>query len=323
MFAPVTKYNVDVVVPDQLPYFLRQAFREATSGIPRPVHLDLLGHNGRLLEATEAEFPVIIEEAYTHYPPHRPEPSASEILQAAQAITAAKRPIIVAGGGVRLSSAAAEVVALAEKLSIPVATSVNGKDTILSSHRLSVGCVGTYSMRCANQVVWEADLVIYIGCNTGDQVTNNWQIPAAGTPIVQIDIEAAEIGRNYENVIGVVGDAKTAVSQLTAALAAQPADPDWLQRIRSFKQAWDHEIEPLRQSDAIPIRPERLCKELSEVFARSGIAYVEHDVEKSARANAEFRRLGGRGVPLIVVGREKLNGFSEQGFEYMLARAAR
>jgi acetolactate synthase-1/2/3 large subunit len=125
LFAPVTKYNVDVVVPDQLPYFLRQAFREATSGIPRPVHLDLLGHNGRLLEATEAEFPVIIEQTYTHYPPHRPEPSASEILQAAQAITAAKRPIIVAGGGVRLSSAAAEVVALAEKLSIPVATSVN------------------------------------------------------------------------------------------------------------------------------------------------------------------------------------------------------
>jgi acetolactate synthase-1/2/3 large subunit len=275
LFAPVTKYNVDVVVPDQLPYFLRQAFREATSGIPRPVHLDLLGHNGRLLEATEAEFPVIIEEAYTHYPPHRPEPSASEILQAAQAITAAKRPIIVAGGGVRLSSAAAEVVALAEKLSIPVATSVNGKDTILSSHRLSVGCVGTYSMRCANQVVWEADLVIYIGCNTGDQVTNNWQIPAAGTPIVQIDIEAAEIGRNYENVIGVVGDAKTAVSQLTAALAAQPADPDWLQRIRSFKQAWDHEIEPLRQSDAIPIRPERLCKELSEVLPKNAVLVAD------------------------------------------------
>jgi glutaredoxin len=65
------------------------------------------------------------------------------------------------------------------------------------------------------------------------------------------------------------------------------------------------------------------CAKAREYFARSGIAYVEHDVEKSARANAEFRRLGGRGVPLIVVGREKLNGFSEQGFEDMLARAAR
>jgi glutaredoxin len=65
------------------------------------------------------------------------------------------------------------------------------------------------------------------------------------------------------------------------------------------------------------------CAKAREYFARSGIAYVEHDVEKSASANAEFRRLGGRGVPLIVVGREKLNGFSEQGFEDMLARASR
>ena len=275
LFKPVTKSSVDVVLPAQLPYFLRQAFREATSGTPRPVHLDLLGHNGRILEATEADFPVIIEQAYTHYPPHRPAPAAAEIERAAQAITAAKRPIIVAGGGVRLSQAAAEVVALAEKLSIPVATSVNGKGTILHNHPLSVGPVGTYSVRCANQAVWEADLVIYIGSNTGDQVTNNWKIPAAGTAIVQIDIDPAEVGRNYANVVGVVGDAKTAVTQLTAALPSHPANEAWLQRVQSLKQAWGDEVEPLRQSAAVPIRPERLCKELSEALPDNAVLVAD------------------------------------------------
>ncbi|MCZ7570726.1 MAG: thiamine pyrophosphate-binding protein [Ardenticatenaceae bacterium] len=204
LFAPVTKYNVDVVTLKQLPYLLRQAFREATPAAPRPVHLDLLGHNGRALEAAEEALPVVIEEPFTRYPAFRPEPEDAAVARAARAIITAKRPVIVAGGGVRISSAAPEVVALAEKLSIPVATSVSGKGTILDRHPLSVGVVGSYSARCANQVVSEADLVIYIGSQTGDQVTHNWTVPSAGTPVVQIDTAPAEIGRNYPGAIGVV-----------------------------------------------------------------------------------------------------------------------
>ena len=109
MFGPVTKYNVDVISPAQLPYLLRQAFREATSGAPGPVHLDLLGHSGRPLEAAEAALPLVVEESFTRTPAFRPEPEDTAIDRAAQVITAAKRPVIVAGGGVRLSSAAAEV----------------------------------------------------------------------------------------------------------------------------------------------------------------------------------------------------------------------
>src|SRR5688572_16147869 len=138
LFAPVTKYNVDVVTPAQLPYLLRQAFREATTGAPGPVHLEVLGHNGRALEAAEAALPLVIEETFTRYPAFRPMPEDAAVERAAHAIAAAQRPVIVAGGGVRLSSAAAEVLALAEKLSIPVATSVNGKGTILDDHPLAV-----------------------------------------------------------------------------------------------------------------------------------------------------------------------------------------
>ena len=275
LFAPVTKYNVDVVTPAQLPFLLRQAFRVATSGAPAPVHLDLLGHSGRPLEAAEAALPVVIEEAFTQYPPFRPVPDDASVERAAVAITAAKRPVIVAGGGVRLSSAAAEVVALAEKLSIPVATSVNGKGTIVDSHPLSVGVVGTYSVRCANQVVSEADLVIYIGSHTGDQVTNNWMVPPVGTPVVQIDIDPAEVGRSYAGAIGIVGDAKAAVARLTNALEARPTDEQWLKRAQTLVSIWRDEIEPLRQSDAVPIRPERLCKELSEALPEDAVLVAD------------------------------------------------
>lgn len=275
LFAPVTKYHADVVTLEQLPSLLRQAFREATSGTPRPVHLDLLGHNGRALEAAAGVLPVIIEEPYTHVPPVRPEPEAEAIAQAARAIAAAKRPVIVAGGGVRLASAAAEVLALAEKRSIPVATSVNGKGTILADHPLNVGVVGSYSVRCANQVVSEADLVIYIGSNTGDQVTHSWRVPPLGTPIVQIDIDPAEIGRSYAGAIGVVGDAKMAVTKLIAALDIGSANESWLQRTQTLVSAWRNEIEPLRQSDAVPIHPERLCKELSDILPDNAVLVAD------------------------------------------------
>jgi acetolactate synthase I/II/III large subunit len=274
LFAPVTKYNVDVVAPAQLPFLLRQAFREATSGAPGPAHLDLLGHTGRPLELAQVAQPVV-EEAFTRYPAFRPAPDAADVERAARAIAAAKRPVIVAGGGVRLSVAAAEVVALAEKLSIPVATSVNAKGTIPDSHPLSVGVVGTYSARCANQVVSEADLVIYIGSHTGDQVTHNWTVPAAGIAVVQIDIDAGEIGRSYAGAIGVVGDAKVALVSLSAAFVESSAGGSWLQRAQALVKAWNDEIEPLRQSDAVPIRPERLCKELTDVLPQDAVLVAD------------------------------------------------
>jgi acetolactate synthase-1/2/3 large subunit len=275
LFAPVTKYSADVDVLGQLPYLLRQAFRESTSGAPGPVHLDLLGHNGRALEAAEGALPIVIEEPYARYPAFRPEPEESAIERAALAIEAAKQPVIVAGGGVRISSAADEVMALAEKQSIPVATSVNGKGTILDSHPLSVGVVGSYSVRCANEVVSEADLVIFIGSNTGDQVTHSWRVPAAGTPVVQIDIEAAELGRSYAGAIGVAGDAKVVLTKLIAALSDKGGNKAWLKRAQFLVRGWHNEIESLRQSDDVPIRPERLCKELSDLLPEDSVLVAD------------------------------------------------
>ena len=238
LFEPVTKFNADVVAPEQLPHLLRQAFREAVSGKPGPVHLDMVGREARELEVALIAAPVSVDERFVRYPPFRPAPDADAVAAAARAIEIARRPIIVAGGGVRISGAAAELVALAEKRRIPVATTVDGKGSIPETHPLSVGVVGNYSAWCANKAVCAADLVIFVGSGTGDQTTNSWQVPAIGTPIVQIDIDPVELGRNYPDTAGVLGDAKVALQTLTAALEPSAGSAEWLAFTRQLVAEW-------------------------------------------------------------------------------------
>ena len=123
-FSAVTKYNALVANPEQLPIYLRQAFRSATSGTPGPVHLDLEDIAGQAVVDSEADLEVVIEEMFAHVPAFRPIAEPEKIEEALHLLTQAKRPVIVAGGGVAASDARAELVALAEKLSIPVATAL-------------------------------------------------------------------------------------------------------------------------------------------------------------------------------------------------------
>ena len=177
LFQAVTKFQASVETAEQLPFLLRQAFREATSGAPGPVHLDVTDHIGRILEKTEVEMDVIAEKPFAHYPSSRPLPEDEYIKDAVELIQKAARPVIVAGGGVIASEAAAEVVEMAEKLSIPVATSLNGKGTILENHPLSLGVVGTYSRWCANRVVSEADWLFSSEAIQGIRLRMNGKCP--------------------------------------------------------------------------------------------------------------------------------------------------
>jgi acetolactate synthase-1/2/3 large subunit len=259
----VTKANFSVDTVERLPDLLRQAFRVATSGTPGPVHLELRGNAGQMLER-EADFDLMFDERFASYPAFRPEPDAGDIGAAVELLARAERPIIVAGGGVAASGAAAEVVKLAERLSIPVATSLNAKEIIPDEHPLAVGVPGSYSRWSASRAVSEADLVLFIGSHTGGQVTNFWQLPKIGTPVIQVDIEPDELGRNYPNAVSIHGDAKVAVQRLIDAAEAQPPREGWLARVQGFVREYWAESDPLRYSDAVPVRPERLCRELNE-----------------------------------------------------------
>jgi acetolactate synthase-1/2/3 large subunit len=156
-------------------------------------------------------------------------------------------------------------------LSIPVATSLNAKGCIPEDHPLSVGVCGSYSRWCANRVVSEADLVLFIGSHTGSQVTLDWRIPAIGTPVIQIDIDASELGRSYPGTLGLQGDAKASVRRLIEALEPMGSQSEWVDRAHQLVSEWRDDVAPLANSTAVPIRPERLCTELTKTLPSDAI----------------------------------------------------
>jgi acetolactate synthase-1/2/3 large subunit len=274
-FASVTKYSAEVESVEQLPHLLRQAFREVTSGQTLPAHLDFSGISGDVITDGEADMEVVVEDSFTSRPAFRPEPEPERVREAARLLSQAQRPVIVAGGGVTSSRAEAEVVRLAEMMNIPVATALNAKGCIPENHPLSVGVVGSYSRWSANRVVSEADLVLFIGSHTGSQVTLDWRLPAVGTPVIQIDIDGTELGRSYPGTYGLQGDAQRTLQRLIDVLEPTGGNADWVGQAQEHAQNWRNENEPLLNSDAVPIRPERLCQELTNFLPSDAVLLAD------------------------------------------------
>src|SRR3989441_414541 len=258
-FEPVTKFNATVDAVERFPDMVRQAFRVAVSGTPGPVHLQFRGNEGQV-DAEEAEMEPFCEPQFARVPPFRPAPDAASVRAALEHLQNAARPVIVAGGGVRASGAAAELVALAEALQIPVATSLNGKDAIPGNHPLAVGVVGTYSRESANRVVGAADLVCFIGSETGGMTTHFWAVPKIGTPAIQIDIDPQAIGRNYPLVASINGDAKVTLARMLEAAdrASAGKRKAWVAQAQHICKEWSEKCRSVLTSDAVPIRPERI-----------------------------------------------------------------
>jgi len=275
-FEPVTKFNATVDDVARFPDMVRQAFRSAVSGTPGPVHLQFRGNEGQI-DLEEAEMEPLVEPLFARVPPFRPQPDQASVLAALKHLQGAERPVIVAGGGVRASGAAAELVALAEALQIPVATSLNGKDTIPGNHPLSVGVVGTYSRESANRVVNRADLVCFVGTETGGMTTHFWAVPAIGTPAIQIDIDAEALGRNYPLLAAVNGDAKVTLGKMleSADRAGAGKRKAWIAEAQGICGEWRSKYKSALTSDAVPIRPERLCHELSLHVPDDAIVVVD------------------------------------------------
>jgi acetolactate synthase I/II/III large subunit len=275
-FEPVTKFNATVDDVARFPDMVRQAFRTAVTGCPGPVHLQFRGNEGQI-DLDEAEMEPLVEPQFARVPAFRPEPDGASIAAALRVLQDAEQPVIVAGGGVRASGAAAELVALAEALQIPVATSLNGKDSIPGNHRLAVGVAGTYSRESANRVVNAADLVCFIGTETGGMTTHFWAVPKIGTPAIQIDIEPEALGRNYPLAAAVNGDAKVALAKMLAACDRGSANTRkaWVAQAQAICGEWQVKYKPALNSDAVPIRPERLCHELTQHVPDNAIVVVD------------------------------------------------
>ncbi len=275
-FEPVTKWSATVDAVDRFPDMVRQAFRVATSGAPGPVHLQFRGNEGQI-DQEEADMAPECDLRFAQVPPFRPLPDPADLRALLQLLQSATRPVIVAGGGVRASGAGAALVALAEALAIPVATSLNGKDSIVGTHPLALGVVGSYSRASANRVVAAADLVCFVGTEAGGMTTHVWQVPRPDTAVVQIDIDASMLGRNYPLKAAVLADARLALEALLALADRSTAArrSGWVAEAARECRAWREAFAPALGSEAVPIRPERICGELSQLMPEDAIVVAD------------------------------------------------
>lgn len=274
LFSAVTKFHAKIETLDQMQHLLRQAFREATTGTPRPVHLDIAGLTGDALAVLDGEFDIVADQAHTRYPAFRPAPDPDAVACAAAAIDKARRPVIVADRGVTFSGAEAALVRLAERIQAAVVVTLDAKAAMPEDHPLFRGVVGLYGRGCANHVLAEADLVIFAGSNTNDHTTANFRMPAAGVPVVQIDQDPVELGRNFPGTLGLLADVGAGMSALASACApAQHAD--WLGQSQKHVDAWRAQAGRARAAATLPMRPERLCAEFEAALPDNAIIVAD------------------------------------------------
>jgi acetolactate synthase-1/2/3 large subunit len=275
LFAAVTKFSTPVDSTAELPRLLRQAWRAALADTPRPTHLDFCGLQGDVIELGQTSEPPVIDPESRRVPAHRPVGDGADLERAAAALTAAGRVVIVAGDGAAAAQAGTEVLALAEALQAPVATTLGARGIIPTRHRLSAGVAGSYSAPPANRIVHGAELVLFIGCDTGDQVTLNWTVPPRDTKIVQIDADPLEIGRSYLNTTGLVGDPKATLARLAEAVGRPARDASFAEEAARIVADWRATMSPLLENDTTPIRVERLCAEVTRALPSDGILVAD------------------------------------------------
>ncbi|MBV9584070.1 MAG: thiamine pyrophosphate-binding protein [Alphaproteobacteria bacterium] len=278
LFAGVTKFSSPVYATSELPRLLRHAWRAALSETPRPTHLDFNGLQGDVIELGQTAEPPVLETEARPIPLHRAVADARDIERVA-ALLSVRRVVIVAGDGAAASQAGPEILALAEALAAPIATTLGARGIVPTTHRLSAGVAGSYSAPPANRIVHGAELVLFIGCDTGDQVTLNWTVPAPGTPIVQIEADPLEIGRSYPNTTGIVGDPKATVARLVEIVgrsrSSSARDTGFADEAARIVADWRGSMTALIEKNTAPLAVERLCAEVTRALPDDGILVAD------------------------------------------------
>ncbi len=258
---PITKHNYLVMHASELPQVLKEAFHIARTGRPGPVLIDI----PRDVQAERAEFDYPENADMRSYRPTL-EGHAQMIKRAARLIRESQRPLILAGHGVLISGASAELRELAEKAQVPVITTLLGISAFDEGHVLSMGMPGMHGMAYTNWAIERSDLLIAIGMRFDDRVTGRISTFAPNAKVVHIDVDPAEVGKNVRVTVPIVGDAKRVLHVLVRE--TEPAThPAWLHEIDELRT--EHPSDRLRETDKL--LPQHVVRELSDVTRGNAI----------------------------------------------------
>ncbi len=276
LYEPVTKMSELVKSAEKIPEVIRRAFRTATSGTPGAVHLqipsDILQD-----EVDETRISLHVEHECKTFPSFRTRPAGEKIDRLAELLMTSERPLIVTGGGVRRSRAGAAVTALADRLAIPVVTTITGQGAVPADHPLAIGVVGDNGFHPhANLAMEEADLVVFLGSKIGSVVTVGFTFPTVtqNKRIVHVDINPLALGNNFENVLSIAGDVGAVVDDLLRRNPdtgiATPARAEWVRHLSELRSTFWLNASALLERDEAPLRPERIAHELNEFLVQYG-----------------------------------------------------
>jgi acetolactate synthase-1/2/3 large subunit len=276
LFQSCTKWVRRVSEASRVIDYLDMAFANAASGRPGPVALilpaDLLLEEMPGLEVRSSNL--------GYFPLDRTVADPARVEQAADLLASAKNPLIVAGGGIHLSAACAEVAALQRDAHVPVMTTVMGKGAVDERHPLSIGVTG-YALgklspaRYMRPIIDEADVILLVGTRTNQNGTDSWALYPDGAQYIHIDVDSGEIGRNYE-ALRLNGDAKLTLAAIHEKLSGQrKPNPATAERIAEAKLQHAADVSEFEQSDASPIRPERLAADIRQVLTPDTIVVAD------------------------------------------------
>jgi acetolactate synthase-1/2/3 large subunit len=269
--APFTKHSYLVKSAAELPRIIKEAFHIASTGRPGPVVIDIPIDVQTSVFDYQAPKTVDIKG---YKPTVKGHPM--QIRKAAAALEEAKRPVICAGGGVIASRAAGEMLRIAERRNIPVVTTLMGIGAIPSDHPLHFGMVGTHGSQTANYALHHADLVMILGARVGDRAIGAASTLAEKARIIHIDIDPAEIGKNIDVSIPLVGDLKLTLTDMLEHVTTSD-DREWLGEVTDKKQKVQEKAEAARKkhTEGRYIDPKHLLSVLADFLPGEAVVATE------------------------------------------------